>query len=828
MKTIQLCAVMVMSASVCGTIRGGEQRAPEQLGAHWARVSDEAEIQLLVEKLRANGGGTSAVERKHLPSLFAEPQHVQAVLSRQAGDALSRGAHAPATSLPAADVGRCRVTVRGSAASAEFPSGERLVFEKIGGRWKITGGSLPDGFTAGSTSISSPHSVGGNAGVSVGETFVPVAVSREHGIGRLTERITRSRLDRALFGLPDKTASYISLRYTNGRRFVSATYIQLVLDPEWNRILYGNMDRWIKAYPVQGPSSVAVDADGNVFVGQPAHKRVLVLKLVGSGDNVELQHRHQIYNITNPTALAIGDNGTPFDTGDDVLYVADAAENRVLKYTGGALRNSLVATFEGFATPTSIAVGRWNGANNALLYVVDKLANRIRVFEDEGTSLALLQEYRGTYSQYFTSMKIDHFGHVYVVDRVHSQILKFTAALDLLDGDGGDQAYEGLGDIDIPFAKVVVDGEGQYWAGFDQVFALERWSDASGAQRRKIGVKMKGIGFSADADVSSIACGFVLTDVADVTARIYDEHNRLVRTLTSSWMNAGEKRLLWDRRGDDGTQVSPGTYRYELGAVSAYGGEPVVSNTRFSLPLYYYEDCGSDNRADDAHLVQGSAVRWGPSPSATANEHASSVQYRYSGLNPASKYEVAAEFAAGDGVPRLQELTANGLRLGVPFRVSTTPMKTAFLALPEESYASGKVTIAVNRLGEGSAVLTQLWIKEVGGGFQSQPTAALPTRYLLEQNYPNPFSATGGSASGGNPSTTIRYAIPTDGPVTLKVYTIAGQEVATLVNEHKSAGKYEVVFEARNVTGKTLASGVYLYRVQAGSFSETRKMILLR
>ncbi len=817
MKTTQLCAVMVMSVSMCGTIRGGEPGTPERLGAHWARVSDEAEIQLIVDKLRANGGGTSAVERKHVPFFFADPQHVQAVLSRQAGDALSTGAHAPAMALPAADFQRCRVKVQGSAASAEFASGERLLFQKVGGRWTIAGGSLPaEWSTAAVTGAPSSQTVGG--GVSVGETFIPAAVSREHGIGRLTERIARSRLDRVLFGLPEHTASFISLRYAYGRRLISATYIQLVLDPEWDRILYGNMDRWIKAYPLQGPSCIAVDADGNVFVGQPAHKRIVVLKLVGTGDNIELQHRHQIYTVTNPTDLAINDNGTPFDTQDDLLYVADGVENKILKYTAGSLRNSLVASFEGFSTPSSIAVGRWNGANNALLYVVDKLANRIRVFADEGTSLTLVREYRGNYRQYFTSLKTDHFGQVYVVESVRSQILKFTPTLDLLDIEGGDETYAGLGHIDIPFAKVVMEGEGNYWAGFDQVFAVERWDDASGAQRRKLGVKLKAIEFQADADVSTVACRFVLTDVASVTARIYDEQNRLVRTLTASWMNAGEKRLLWDRRGDDGTQVSAGTYRYELGAASAYSGEPLFSNTRFTLPLYYHEDCGSEHRTDDAHLVQGSAVRWGNTPSQTANEHASSVRYRFTGLKPTGEYEVAAEFAAGDGVRRLQELTANGVRLGEPMTVGPTPAATGFRRLPQEVHANGDVTIAINSLGEGSAIVTQLWIKEVGVGFNPQPLAPIPTKYMLEQNYPNPF----------NPSTTIRYAIPADGRVTLKVYNITGQEVATLVDEWKTAGKYEIVFDAKNAMAGTLATGVYLYRVQAGSFSETRKMVLLR
>jgi hypothetical protein len=88
-----------------------------------------------------------------------------------------------------------------------------------------------------------------------------------------------------------------------------------------------------------------------------------------------------------------------------------------------------------------------------------------------------------------------------------------------------------------------------------------------------------------------------------------------------------------------------------------------------------------------------------------------------------------------------------------------------------------------------------------------------PTEYALVQNYPNPF----------NPSTTIRYQLPQDGLVTLKIYDILGSEVATLVNEEKAAGKYEVNFNA-----SSLASGVYIYKIQAGSFINSKKMILLK
>lgn len=85
--------------------------------------------------------------------------------------------------------------------------------------------------------------------------------------------------------------------------------------------------------------------------------------------------------------------------------------------------------------------------------------------------------------------------------------------------------------------------------------------------------------------------------------------------------------------------------------------------------------------------------------------------------------------------------------------------------------------------------------------------------FSLSQNYPNPY----------NPNTKIKYSIPQQSFVTLKVYDLLGREIATLVNEEKPAGIYETEFNGSNLT-----SGVYFYQLKAGGFVETKKMILLR
>ena len=87
------------------------------------------------------------------------------------------------------------------------------------------------------------------------------------------------------------------------------------------------------------------------------------------------------------------------------------------------------------------------------------------------------------------------------------------------------------------------------------------------------------------------------------------------------------------------------------------------------------------------------------------------------------------------------------------------------------------------------------------------------TTFSLSQNYPNPF----------NPSTKISYSIKEEGLVTLKVYDILGTEITTLVNENKPAGNYEAEFDASQ-----LPSGMYIYKLQSGSFSDVKKMLLTK
>ncbi len=95
---------------------------------------------------------------------------------------------------------------------------------------------------------------------------------------------------------------------------------------------------------------------------------------------------------------------------------------------------------------------------------------------------------------------------------------------------------------------------------------------------------------------------------------------------------------------------------------------------------------------------------------------------------------------------------------------------------------------------------------------------AAPESYALHQNYPNPF----------NPTTHISFQLPKGGDVTLTIYNLLGQPVRKLLQGQRPAGVHVIEWDGRDDNGAQMASGIYHYRLQAGSFAETKKMLLMK
>jgi hypothetical protein len=153
--------------------------------------------------------------------------------------------------------------------------------------------------------------------------------------------------------------------------------------------------------------------------------------------------------------------------------------------------------------------------------------------------------------------------------------------------------------------------------------------------------------------------------------------------------------------------------------------------------------------------------------------------------------------------------------------LSTDWAKVGFVAGAGTSNAPRNYSYTDSKLSAGSYSYRLKQIDNNGaftyGSTVEVAISSAPAAFALSQNYPNPF----------NPSTVISYQLAVNSQVTLKVYNMLGQEVATLVNGPQEAGVYTVSFNTSKGT-LGLSSGVYVYRLQAGSFISTKKLVLMK
>lgn len=182
-----------------------------------------------------------------------------------------------------------------------------------------------------------------------------------------------------------------------------------------------------------------------------------------------------------------------------------------------------------------------------------------------------------------------------------------------------------------------------------------------------------------------------------------------------------------------------------------------------------------------------------------------------------SGVEVAAFGITGSGFP--------WLRFTGPTAGSIAPGDVAGLTLELRGINTGQAdtTLTANIIIESNdpdlpVVTIPVLLRVQDNAVSIDFLDPVPGRYVLEGNYPNPF----------NPSTTIQYQLPEANSVKLTIYNALGQKVRTLVNDHQQPGKYKAVWNGLNDAGLKVASGIYIYRIEAGSFVKTRRMILLK
>ncbi len=183
--------------------------------------------------------------------------------------------------------------------------------------------------------------------------------------------------------------------------------------------------------------------------------------------------------------------------------------------------------------------------------------------------------------------------------------------------------------------------------------------------------------------------------------------------------------------------------------------------------------------------------------------------------------------------------TSGTIAAGWLFEYNCSPGQISFAAMSVSPLSGSGVLVYVVFIVNGSEGETtpiqfaQIWLNEdppdviTDGFFEVSPgtdvgdenePAGQPDRLTLFQNYPNPF----------NPITVIRYALPHECEVEITVYNISGQKVKTLAKQKERAGHRQVIWDGRNDEGEEVATGVYLYKIQAGEFTQSKRMVIIK
>ncbi len=665
------------------------------------------------------------------------------------------------------------------------------------------------------------------------KTFISRELAPEHNLNILSRRVTSERLGRNLFSMPAGSALFARLQQFDTAPYFQASYVQLVTDPAWNRIVYGDYQKWIKAYdgaesglPLNRPQGIVVDPPGSVYVADAGNSRVLVLKLSGPANDLRLSPIGAIggAELLQPTELAWDDRGSIFDASDDLIWVIDRGANTLLAYRTSLASPAGIVAYakENFVDLTALAVGRFDGRSDGNIYVAEAGTRKIHRLYFDGSQVVAVNSWQGEAEMTPSALSTDHWGNVYLADEAHRKIQKFSPALELLaelhsdNPDFQPRCFQPL------FGSVTTGSNQATWSGYDQAFLLEKWTDNSGARRYELGIDFHLNDPQVTQDLSRLALSGKLTDPGQLKIEMVPtKNNSPVAELTNEWHNSGSVQLNWDRRLPGGEMIAPGYYKLRQTLRSTYEKPEIVNESpAFYLPLYYHDDCGAVGR--DFHLIRGARMTV---QDQTIAADAEEVIYRFKGLNPAVAYEVKASYFSGDDQVE-QALYAEQKLIHPAITAGPSAITTAWLAIPAPAVADGALDLRfVKTGGSGRASVAEIWLREANYNPDHPPaleniSAPLPTEFELKQNYPNPF----------NPSTTIEFSIPENyrGAASLRIYNMLGAVVRELFAGDLAAGNYRQVWDGLDNSGHRLATGLYVYQLRAGNFSATRKLLLMK
>lgn len=380
-------------------------------------------------------------------------------------------------------------------------------------------------------------------------TFEPSRIAPDQGLDALNRSVARAQVGRDLFSDPWATVTIGSVDVYDVFPYVESRTFQIVSDPKWNRLVYGERGRSLHAYDGAGqtlgalkaPRGLAVDENNRVYVADAGNDRVVVLQATTEFGDMQLRPAFAIEGLSRPHDVAYSDGGTPFVTGDDFLYVADTGRNRVVEYAlrdGAARQTAAIGGLgdgEGrFAGPMALTVGRSGGAHTPDVYVADAHTRRIVHLRREGGSLAWAGQARQS-ADIVTSLDTDQWGNLYAAAPNQGVVRKFAPDLSAVAELKGDLSRPRS--FRVPFFTVRDHRTGRVTReGQASAVSLEQWTDASGMRLWSLGVDVPDLSVSGEGTPSA---QFTLTDRANVSFDVVDGtsgrtlHHRRVGTFAA-------------------------------------------------------------------------------------------------------------------------------------------------------------------------------------------------------------------------------------------------------------------------------------------------------
>ncbi len=335
-------------------------------------------------------------------------------------------------------------------------------------------------------------------------TFTRTPIAPDLGLETLTRNVAREQLGRDLFANPYATVTISNTDLYDKFPYVETRNFEVVSDPKWNRIVYGERGRSLLAFDgrgtaigaLQGPRGMAVDERDRVYVADTGNDRVVVFQAVPEFGTIDLVPLFTIAGLGKPWDVAFSDGGTPFVDGDDLLYVADTGHNQVVAFALEAQGARRVATLgalgsgnDHFAGPMAVTVGRDESGSTRDLYVADAHNRRIVRLRHDGDRLTWIGEASNP-ADLVTSLDSDAWGNVYATEPRSSAVRKYSPDLQPVAAiDGGLASPHGF---HLPFVNVRDHRTGtQTRIGQPQALSVEAWDASTGiADRAKVAIDL--------------------------------------------------------------------------------------------------------------------------------------------------------------------------------------------------------------------------------------------------------------------------------------------------------------------------------------------------